>query len=337
MTHPPTSDARFIVGMSRAGTTWVAKCLNEHPDAAVFGETLFWGRQYVEPGPDGRHDAAGLARLVAKLKHVLPLSTMPKSPAEAGSAGDLKRVTLEDYPDLVDRAFADAPPSLAPGEAFLRYARAFAEAEGKPLFIEKTPHHLNWIGRILAALPDARFAVLVRDPYDFMLSYKHQGDRQAPETRRMFDRLYHPIACAQIWRGYARAALDAAKRPGGAIHLVRFEALAADPAGEMRRIQEHFGLAPEPLHERVPPDNTSFPEGERKRLASRDEACMTFLAAREIAALGYSSRPSASRAAVAAAALTLPAWGARNLLALRRQTQSLAPYLWRWIKGPSGR
>ena len=32
---------RFIVGMGRAGTTWLSKCLNEHPDVAVFGEPFF--------------------------------------------------------------------------------------------------------------------------------------------------------------------------------------------------------------------------------------------------------------------------------------------------------
>ena len=34
----------FIVGMSRSGTSWLAKSLNNHPQISAFGETSFFGR-----------------------------------------------------------------------------------------------------------------------------------------------------------------------------------------------------------------------------------------------------------------------------------------------------
>jgi hypothetical protein len=42
-----TGIPRFIVGLPRAGTTWMCRSLNEHPDAVAFGDTMFWGDKPV--------------------------------------------------------------------------------------------------------------------------------------------------------------------------------------------------------------------------------------------------------------------------------------------------
>ena len=56
MNAPDATTPRLIVGMARAATTWLCKCLNVHSEVVAFGESLFWGRRFVAPGPDGRYE-----------------------------------------------------------------------------------------------------------------------------------------------------------------------------------------------------------------------------------------------------------------------------------------
>ena len=154
----------FIVGMPRAATTWMCKCLNEHPDACAFGETLFWGRQYVRPGHGGEHTPEEIERIEQRLASGHCVREM----AGVGP-GSLRHVTPECFGALLRDAWGPLRRGAAPGELFAALCRSVADAEGKRLAVEKTPHHLNWIDRISEALPGARFVVMVREPYGFML------------------------------------------------------------------------------------------------------------------------------------------------------------------------
>ncbi|MDA0296654.1 MAG: sulfotransferase [Planctomycetota bacterium] len=55
-----SSPHRLIVGMPRGGTTAMMRALNADDRVAAFGETLFWGRAWVEPLQDGGLDAPRL-------------------------------------------------------------------------------------------------------------------------------------------------------------------------------------------------------------------------------------------------------------------------------------
>ena len=56
----------FVVGMPRAGTTFLVRSLNQHPRVVSFGESRFWGNDWVEPGPDG-YDRAQLETVIERL------------------------------------------------------------------------------------------------------------------------------------------------------------------------------------------------------------------------------------------------------------------------------
>ena len=43
----------FICGLPRAGTTYLSKLLNSHSKIISTGETLFFGRKYIEPNSEG--------------------------------------------------------------------------------------------------------------------------------------------------------------------------------------------------------------------------------------------------------------------------------------------
>lgn len=80
----------FIVGTSRGGTTWMTKNLNCHPDVASFGETLYWGRSYIEPGNNNEYSDDQL-KLIAKI-----YSERKIAPSSNGR-GNLSASTIEKW------------------------------------------------------------------------------------------------------------------------------------------------------------------------------------------------------------------------------------------------
>jgi hypothetical protein len=320
MTSPPF----FVAGMSRAGTNWLAKCLNEHPDSAVFGETAFWGRYFVEPGPEGRYTKEQMRSIIDRLKTTTVQAFGTRGP------GSLKQVSSDNIPALLDETFGDGTEPLTPEEVFERVAETIARVEGKRYVIEKTPHHVNWVRRILDHLPRAKLVVLAREPYGFMLSYKHQGDRKPPRIKESFEKLYHPLVCGWIWRTYAKNCYAAAQRYPGRVHLVRFEDIEDKPAAVIQDVERFLGLSPLDLSSKVPPDNSSFPSEPRPCLRSEDIFWMNLVARKEMKKHGYPIRPTPfAPLAVAGSILELPYWAIRNVASLR---DNVSGSLWRYIR-----
>lgn len=321
----------FIVGMSRAGTTWLAKVLNNHPDVAAFGETAFWGRKYVEPEQDGRYSTEQMKTIIAQHREC-PYATEKTNVQSDAKSGCLKDSTSHAYPELVSAAFASLPDRPTPADVFEAITSSILKAEGKSIAVEKTPHHLNWIHRISSSMPDARFVVLIRRPYEFVLSYKHQGDRKPAAIKAMFQRLYHPLACAFVWRAYMRAAWGAAEKYPQQTHVVYFEDMICNEHEVLTATQNFLGLHHADIAGSVPPDNTSFPSGLRPELNAADIFWINLIARREIKAMGIPFKQSnGNPLAILWSFVSLPWWSIRNLIAFSRSSNSTFKYLLRWI------
>ena len=329
MSGSPSKIPRLISGMSRGGTTWVNRLFNGHPDVASFGETSFWGRGYTAAaGPDGRYDQHQLEQVVGKLRHcnLGPPNTEP---------GGLEYVNKQTQPDIIDQAFADVTAPVTPAEVFDRLGQAIAKAEGKLCWIEKTPHHINWVDHIFHAMPEAKMLVMVRDPYGFMLSYKHQGDRQPTETRKVLHRLYHPLGCALIWRGYMRSVQYAQRRYPERVMVTSITDIVRSPEPMMERIQRFLELRPvEGLTDRVPPANSSFPGGVKRELQANDLFWMNLIAKRLICQSGFEPRATPPGfISILVSVLRLPVWGFHVMSVFFKQRGwGAVSYLWRWIK-----
>lgn len=209
----------FICGMSRGGTTWLGHCLNEHPQVAVFGESLYWGRNYLSPNEGGGYTTD-------QVRRALQLLAKDCKAFLGEGEGNLKQIDRDQWKLLLGRVEVK---ECSPAAVFQRVCELVREIEGADFVVEKTPHHVNWIPRILNAYPSAKFAVMVRDPYGFMLSYKHQGDRKHGFAKRDLQALYHPFACAYMWRGYMNSALRMHQSFEAQTHIVRFEELRESP------------------------------------------------------------------------------------------------------------
>jgi hypothetical protein len=315
--------------MPRSGTTWLVKTLNLHPDVAAFGETQFWGRTYVAPDSEGLYGRAQLAAVAAHLKHNLrtSLSAIGEGP------GCLRGLKPEGIDAFVEGFVAGLNPPLAPGEVFTRLCSAVAEAEGKRVCVEKTPHHVNWLDRIWRALPGVRVVLMTREPYGFALSYKHADRIPTIARKREYRRLYHPLGCALVWRTSLRAALRARARRPGQVLLVDLAEIREDEAAALDRVQRFLGLEPAAAAGGLPPDNTSFPEGERSDLAPEDVFWINLVCRREMRAMGLPRRAVGFAPwRVLLSVLRLPVWAFWKLRDLhRRSAGSTLKYIRRWL------
>lgn len=319
----------FIVGMSRAGTTWMGKCLNEHPSTAVFGESLFWGRAYVEPEAEGKYSLEQIKAILNRLKNEGMYAFLGET------AGCLKRIKQDNLVFLVNSIIQDIDRPLEPAKLFLLITQKIAQLENKQNVVEKTPHHVNWIDRIVRALPDSRFIVMVRDPYDFALSYKHQGDRYADEQQQQHHRLYHPFLSAFLWNGYIKAAEKAIASHSQQTLLVTTKELKTNPQLVLNKTQEFLRLEVYPnLADKVPQDNSSFEQAKKPSLQAEDIFWLNLLAGKRIARSNFALKSTPFEPLrIIWSILKLPYWGIWSFVHLRSKTEgSVKQYLWHWIK-----
>ena len=322
---------RFIVGMSRAGTTWLGKCLNEHPEVAVFGETSFWGRWYLAPDKDGMYDRAQTVTIIQRLKRN---GTCVQAFSGDGP-GTLKTLNRDNVGNFLDRVFPDFPETIKPVDLFVQVGQAIAKSEDASCYIEKTPHHVNWLGRIIREMPTAIFIIMMREPYSFMLSYKHQGDRKLKEDRWKYQWKNHPLGTALVWRGYMRSISEAGRNWPEKTYLVRFEDIGEGAAELLLDVQRFLQIAPiSGLDQRVSPDNTSFPEGSRPELRGEDLFWMNLMTRKQIKEAGYTLRAVPFQPLrIGFSILLVPLWFLRQFIHLRRRTGgSLFGYVWNWLR-----
>jgi sulfotransferase family protein len=207
--RPP---APFVVGVPRSGTTLLRLMLDAHSLMAIPPETHFLPKliKLVEKG-DGETRAEVL-ELVTKHRRWPDFELDPADYAtRLDAAGELDAAT-------VVRAFYEA----------------YAGAQGKPRWGEKTPQYLRMMGRIARTLPEARFIHIIRDGRDVALS--------------LLSVEWGPASIAEA----AEQWVDEIRTARGKLHRiphyteVRFEELVGDPEPLLRRVCDFVELEFEP-------------------------------------------------------------------------------------------
>jgi hypothetical protein len=319
---------RLIAGMPRAGSTWLMRALNCHPDVAAFGETCFWGRGFVQPSGDGNYYRVHLD-LVASVLKTASFDTV----VGRNEAGWLQNITEQALADVIDSTLNSLAPPVKPGDVFTALGDAIAAAEGKKLWVEKTPHHVIWTDRILRWLPQTRFVITLRDPFEFMLSYKHTRGMTSEDARTL-EALYHPVACAIVYRTYARVAMRLARRLPDQVLLMHLHQIKNNPTMVMDRILRFFGCLPFPRDVALPrPAYSSFDDCERPELLPAERFWAATIAGPSARSLGYRvDRPSIWGSKIYKPIITFPLWAFRTLRLMSRRVEGgVLVYLWRWL------
>lgn len=274
----------FIVSAPRSGSTLLRLILDAHPQLAV--PPPGWLFDLVYPylysyGDLGRHQ-----NLLALAEDILNTPTVGKWPVRPAAEELVKSSATPTFAGLYDALH-----------------RAYAKAEGKPRWGEKTPRNGFWMDQIHALFPAAQFVHIVRD-----------GRDQAIDIS---DSVLWPNSVysgASLWQRYVEAIRGyAAEIPAGAFMELRYEDLCATPETAIRRVCDFLGiefspamLAPHetpsarawsthPLHAKTAqPISTKYCGMYKTRLPVADVAALEALIGDTLQSFGYplSTTPS---------------------------------------------
>ncbi len=135
------------------------------------------------------------------------------------------------------RTYANASNFDWPATRRAWYAQAVATSPEAPVFVEKSPPHLLIADALRAAFANARFLIMVRDPYatyEGIIRRRRQAPPGAPGDSRTLA-AEHVVACLDRQRSNRREL-------AGLATFFSYERLCADPRGCAAEIA---GLVPE--------------------------------------------------------------------------------------------
>jgi hypothetical protein len=124
-------------------------------------------------------------------------------------------------------------PSRRVARSYLHHAQL---ARACDRVLEKTPRHVEHVGKRFACFPWARLLYIHRHPVDVYSSYVRRGQT---DPRADWARIPLEEFCA-IYRRNARRAAGAADRPE-AVRLLAYEAFTADPERELTAVCAFLG------------------------------------------------------------------------------------------------
>ena len=208
----------IVLGVRRSGTTLLRVMLDRNPELAV---------------PDESYFVPQLAR-----RHRTPVDP-------AAFLDDLRRL-----PTLVDWGLSPASvqarlrPGMTTDDAIAAVFAAYAAERGKARWGDKTPLYMQHLDLLERLFPDARFVHLIRDGRDAALSFL------SVQAGLMTEGWGHPRDAAGFacqWATEVASARELGARVGGQRYReLRYEALVADPEGELRTVCSFAGLEYDP-------------------------------------------------------------------------------------------
>ncbi|WP_263841242.1 sulfotransferase family protein [Salinibacter sp.] len=304
----------FICGLPRSGTTWMAEVMSEHSEVVSFGETQYWGKKYVKC-KEKKYSIRDQKEIINNMWG----RTLMK-----GKSHDIKSVMRENEEYLTRRRYT-------PKKYFEKIVEIILDLEGKKRAIEKTPHHIHYIDRIAKEFEKSRFLILVRDPYDFILSYKHQSDRREGAPKKSFEKVYHPLGASLSYRGYCNSVIDAKKKYPQRTLLVRQKEIKNSSKKLVKNVQKFLGVNAEKI--RREKTNTSFPSRERPDLEEVEIFWMNKLAKKNIKEMGYRVKKTDTKVEdVVLSMLKIPIWLKNIYINISNRSNRPWSHISKWIR-----
>ena len=205
----------FLVGSARSGTTLLQAMLAAHSRVHSFPETHF----FCELPLKGRR-----ARWLRMLRRDNAKATFRKFLSVIGRS-DLESVIPSRSPLI--RHFTSAYKDALDQETL---------RSGKDVWVEKTPHHIDFIDEISKAVSGARFIHIVRDGRDVIAS-------QLDAARKSPDHWHLPPIDDVIALWNSDIEVSRAHREDSMHHLVSYEDLIAEPEAQLKSVCRFMGIA----------------------------------------------------------------------------------------------
>jgi hypothetical protein len=265
----------FVVGTPRSGTTLMAKVLGRHSRLFMPGETHFFDDIYAHRKALGDLDDAEARDRVA-----------------ARFADHYRRYWEIPDQERIDLIMREQPGTWANWRDGMRgYRDALSgfmemqmEVEDKARWGNNAPRDIFNVDEILTFYPQAKFVVCVRDPRDFLLSYKGKWKIVTDkENVGRIRKLYHPVITSLLWKSSMRQlARIKAKVPACNWVIVRYEGMVSAPEETVRRICAVLEEAFEPHMLEVEESNSSTGQQQKGIFATSVQRWRTELSPAEI-------------------------------------------------------
>jgi hypothetical protein len=152
--------------------------------------------------------------------------------------------------------------ALALGDCARGFLEGYAASKGKRFWIEKTPAYVDLLPELREAMPDARYIMLYRHPYDVVRSM-NERNMVVTQPEIACHRPDHPsdfaTYCAFVANQHQKMRAFQRAHPESCLEL-RYERLVAAPDDEIKALCTFLGLtyAPAMLDFQRVPHDTGF-------------------------------------------------------------------------------
>ncbi len=326
----------FIVGAPRSGTTLCARILGMHANLFAPGETHFMEDIYSR-----RREFGNLNTEHARQNVVDRLSDLY---GRFNEPADQLRINEALLSSEYRQKLIDGSGTMR--DALSCFMDLQAQAAGKSRWVNHTPQDIFYTVELATMYPRSCFILCVRDPRDFLLSYKLKWrTRQSVDASRLKS-LYHPIITSLLWKASARRILAAQKFLGESrAYFLRYEDLVSQPTSTIRSLCNFLDETFSDDLCQLEFSNSSHSSDRRKihaqsvgrgqRDLSAEEIWWTEKILRnEMLELGYRvTGPRPSLRKIFVDVIGLPKNAVRAVIANRRKTGPTIPYLLRRLRG----
>jgi hypothetical protein len=222
----------FIVGPPRCGTTLCSRVLAQSPVFFVPGDTYFMEDLFTRFGTPGTlKTEADRNAFVDRLATIYQRFNAPE---------DHERLTgLLNRPGNRDELIANATTW---DQAYAAFMQLQATSAAATRWANHAPKDVFYVSELAKAFPTSQFVFCIRDPRDFIMSYKYKWRATSKDNIDRIKSLYNPILTALLWRASARALLKQVKAlPKGRTMVLRYEDLVQRPEEIGQRLYAFVG------------------------------------------------------------------------------------------------
>ncbi len=322
----------FVIGAPRSGTTLTGKILGRHSTIYSPGESHFFEDIWTRQKQFGQLQSnTQISDAVEQLTTLFGRYNFPETQALVDNIVSANQV-INDVQYQGGGYAALYQSFMAP----------LAKHTQKSRVCDDTPKHLFYVDNIFQLFPKAKVIACVRDPRDFLCSYKYYW-RKSTESDRV-KALYHPILTSLLWRTSAKVLLNCIERYDPDRFLwIRYEDLVQSPQETVQRLCTFVNIDFSEQLFAIDSHNSSFgnPNNEagiftssvgrwQNELSSEEIWWVQRLAKSQMGKLGYELHQSSpSPTALVASGIKLPFALQRALRANQHKRGPLAQYLWR--------
>jgi Sulfotransferase family len=222
----------FIVGPPRCGTTLCSRVLAQSPTFFVPGDTYFMEDVFTRfRTSDALKTETARTALVDRLATIYQRFNAPE---------DHERLTgLLNHPKNRHELIANA---TSWDKAYAAFMQMQATSAAATRWVNHAPKDVFYVSELAQAFPSSKFVFCIRDPRDFMLSYKYKWRATSQDNVNRITSLYNPILTALLWRASARAILKHVEAlPDSRTMVLRYEDFVERPEEIGQRLYAFVG------------------------------------------------------------------------------------------------